>query len=233
MNQSVGKRANALLIILIATASILIGFGIRKDISVLFEYFTTYSKSTDSGCRNFSAHYQLYKSLEPWELFSFLQKSYGISNGIRMRESAQSEKIDFNQITEIELEKFCIKNQANEIISIFILNNNATSYFNKSIGALDYHKLKIVFNIAAGVMGFLILQFIAARVKVKSEGVFRMAILFGFAIASIPFFITPYYELATPQTQAITFPASIFLTLYLIYKIYKWIADGFAKSSIK
>jgi hypothetical protein len=242
MKQAVIKRNGKFIIMLVAILCLIV-YGVKKDAYVIYNYDKAYNEPINNECQNFKNDYQVYfknnqaiKELNPTdpepkgfsvsEHFSFFLYNQKLFN------AANIENVKLKDLADVDLIKFCFKFHQNEMIEKQSYNN-APSLFSSSFGLLNYHKLRIVVNIAAGLFGALMLFFILKEVKSESEGFYRLLILSAFIMASIPYFIDTYSVFVTPQTQSITFPASILLVFYLIYKLYKWIADGFTKSNLR
>lgn len=226
------NKRYAVIFIMMIMAFAISAFGMKYEIAQLYNYYSRHSDDVKDVCQNFPYKYENFMSMKITHpnfssAIAFVENNKEIIDRVLDFEKENSKKPN-----DLEVRKICT-----EYYVQFWLGLNGEAFYsaksNKSIDYLKLYKTKIVVNILASSFAMALLCFIFIRIKNKSEGLFRISVLSIFPIAAIPFLISNYSIIATPETQSITFNASIFLALYLICKIYKWIADGFTKSNVE
>jgi hypothetical protein len=223
------SNKNSIPNLLILIAVLFIIFGVKNEIYAVFKYYTTYNTDVKRDCKDFDLQYKTYKSNKGsiYNKLSFFTKNEELIDLVdnKILYSYSSSKTAFETCIEYKSDIFIAW-----ITNAPLISKPGSKYFIRKSGILDHYKFKIAINLIGGLISFSIFFNIILKIKKYSEGHFRIAILLSLVVASIPYLIAPVGEMATQQTQSITYPATILSFLYFFYRIYKWISDGFKKN---
>lgn len=222
----------AVIFIMMIMSFTISAFGVKYEIAQIYNYYSWHSDDVKEVCQNFPYKYKNFMSMKITHPNFSSAISFAKNNKEIIDRTLDFEKENSKKPNDLEIQKICTEYYVQKWLGLTGYSSNSAK-FNNSIDYLMLYNTKILANILASSLAMALLCFIFIRIKEKSEGLFRISILSTFPIAAIPFFVSNYSTIATPETQSITFNASIFLALYLIYIIYKWIADGFAKSNVE
>lgn len=85
------------------------------------------------------------------------------------------------------------------------------------------------FTFASIIISFILLR----KLKLKSEGWFRLTLIFYSCLWLSAFFTKDYAVVATKLTKGFTYPTSVLILIWVLFSIFYWVRMGFSKGGFK
>jgi hypothetical protein len=84
----------------------------------------------------------------------------------------------------------------------------------------------IFFTFSSIIISFILLN----RLKLKNEGLFRLALIFYSSLGLSVFFTKDYAVVASNLTKGFTYPTSVLIFIWVLFSIFYWVRMGFSKN---